>query len=307
TAYNIGGTNYFKLRDVMQAFDIDVGYENGTATVNTSQSYTPVGDALRYQQADEKAYTEAGGQLNADGTVKQLQIYKEPRIRCLTTPKKVEYYVGDAFDSTGFKGLYEDIYGNSDDITAEFTFDIGGTPIANGYVFQKTGKLIVNCTYKGKSINKFPLTVFEKKTEKELPLVDGASYHIKLMGKYLTISNNRWMVLGSEKPEKPFSVKYLGLDVETGHHLYQVIYNNTTIHLGEWSKGSQLLSGRVVDIPHKWRIAKYSDFWTMRDETNQSLIVNAAGNSSKDGTKVIIWPHKGKAPENAKLQFIPAT
>ncbi|MEG1577434.1 MAG: WG repeat-containing protein [Oscillospiraceae bacterium] len=306
TAYNIGGTNYFKLRDVMQTFDIGVGYENGTATVNTSQPYTPVGDAQKYQQADIKAYMEAVKNLDADGTIKQWQVYKEPVITCTSTPTKLEYTVGEAFDSAGFKAQHQDIYGNGTNISAEFTFDVNGTPIATGYVFKEAGKKTVNCTYKGKVINSFLVNVFEKKAAKDLPLTDGGSYDIKLMGKYLTIVNGKWMVLGSEKPETPFTVKYLGVDKETGHHLYQVIYNNTTVYLDGWSKGAQLISGGKIDKPHKWRIAKYSDFWTMRDEKNQSMIVNAAGESSKDGTKIIIWPQKGKAPNHAKLQFVPA-
>lgn len=41
TAYTIGGSNYFKLRDVMQAFDIFVGWDaaTSTATIDTSKSY----------------------------------------------------------------------------------------------------------------------------------------------------------------------------------------------------------------------------------------------------------------------------
>lgn len=41
TAYNINNNNYFKLRDVMKAFDIAVGYDNATqtATLDTSSGY----------------------------------------------------------------------------------------------------------------------------------------------------------------------------------------------------------------------------------------------------------------------------
>lgn len=41
TAYVIGQNNYFKLRDVMQAFDVAVGYDGatGTATLDTSKGY----------------------------------------------------------------------------------------------------------------------------------------------------------------------------------------------------------------------------------------------------------------------------
>jgi len=42
TAYNIDGNNYFKLRDVMQTFNVGVGYDGATNTItlDTSQSYT---------------------------------------------------------------------------------------------------------------------------------------------------------------------------------------------------------------------------------------------------------------------------
>lgn len=41
TAYNIGGNNYFKLRDVTKVFNIGVGYDNETKviTINTDQDY----------------------------------------------------------------------------------------------------------------------------------------------------------------------------------------------------------------------------------------------------------------------------
>ncbi|MEG2010320.1 MAG: hypothetical protein RR032_07955, partial [Oscillospiraceae bacterium] len=256
---------------------------------------------------DAKAFAKAGGKLNPDGTIQQPQIYDEPVITCTSTPYKLEYNVGEAFDSTGFKAQYQDIYGNGTNITDKFTFDVNGKSIATGYIFKEAGKKTVNCNYKGQKINSFYLNVFEKQAEKDLPLTDGGSYYIKLMGKYITAVNGKWMELKSEKPEMPFTVKYLGVDKETGHHIYHVIYNKSTVYLDGWAKGAQLISGGDIEKPHKWRIAKYSDFWTMRDEKDQSMIVNASGSSSKDGTHVIIWQHKGKAPDNAKLQFVPAT
>ena len=42
TAYTINDNNYFKLRDVMKAFDIYVGYDDETRTIilDTSKGYT---------------------------------------------------------------------------------------------------------------------------------------------------------------------------------------------------------------------------------------------------------------------------
>ena len=43
TAYNIGGNNYFKLRDIGQAFDFGVTWDGtkNTIVIDTSKSYTP--------------------------------------------------------------------------------------------------------------------------------------------------------------------------------------------------------------------------------------------------------------------------
>lgn len=42
TAYNIGGYNYFKLRDICKEFDIGVGFDGATntITINTGEGYT---------------------------------------------------------------------------------------------------------------------------------------------------------------------------------------------------------------------------------------------------------------------------
>ncbi|MDE7219846.1 MAG: copper amine oxidase N-terminal domain-containing protein, partial [Oscillospiraceae bacterium] len=42
TAYNIGGNNYFKLRDIGQTFDFGIGWDNAskTITIDTSTGYT---------------------------------------------------------------------------------------------------------------------------------------------------------------------------------------------------------------------------------------------------------------------------
>ena len=42
TSYNIGGNNYFKLRDIGMAFDFDVAWNsaNGTIVIDTAKSYS---------------------------------------------------------------------------------------------------------------------------------------------------------------------------------------------------------------------------------------------------------------------------
>lgn len=43
TAYNIGGNNYFKLRDIGTAFDFGVTWDGGNSTIiiDTEVGYTP--------------------------------------------------------------------------------------------------------------------------------------------------------------------------------------------------------------------------------------------------------------------------
>ena len=45
TAYNIGGNNYFKLRDIGEAFDFGVDWDQDaqTISINTGKGYTPEG------------------------------------------------------------------------------------------------------------------------------------------------------------------------------------------------------------------------------------------------------------------------
>jgi len=47
TAYNIGGNNYFKLRDIGEAFDFGVDWDQAAQTIriDTSKGYTPEGEA----------------------------------------------------------------------------------------------------------------------------------------------------------------------------------------------------------------------------------------------------------------------
>jgi len=61
TAYNIGGSNYFKLCDVMQIFDIGVGWDGATstATINTKESYALTAYKQSKYDALQKAYQEA--------------------------------------------------------------------------------------------------------------------------------------------------------------------------------------------------------------------------------------------------------
>ena len=85
--------------------------------------------------------------------------------------------------------------------------------------------------------------------------------------------------------------------------MYSIAYDGTYIKQPASRDGNQLQSSNVA---HAWRINKYSAFCTIRDYGNQKLLVNASGQQSRNGTKVIIWTHTGSAPDNAKIKFINA-
>lgn len=234
-------------------------------------------------------------------------IYDKPVVKFVSTPTKSEYTVGEAFDTAGFSVQEQDIYGDGTDITGEITFDVNGVKIYDGYKFTTAGKKKVNCTYKGKQLNYFTINVYEATEEKELPLADG-DYYIMVMDKYISpIGGNNWMELSDKKPSVAFTIKHLKVDKETGHHIYHVMINGKTVNIyGTAGNGAQLYATGGLKYPYEWRIAKYSSFWTMRDSGNQALVVNASGESSENGTKVILWNQTGSAPKHAKLQFIPA-
>jgi hypothetical protein len=41
TVYNIGGSNYFKLRDIGQALDFEVDWYKGEIIISCGEPYTP--------------------------------------------------------------------------------------------------------------------------------------------------------------------------------------------------------------------------------------------------------------------------
>ena len=61
--------------------------------------------------------------------------------------------------------------------------------------------------------------------------------------------------------------------------------------------------GRLIvsDAPQAWRINKYSKYCTVKEYSNQNMIVNAA----EQGNGIIISYRKGSTPDNAKLIFTP--
>lgn len=293
-AYNIGGNNYFKLRDVMQVFDIGVGYDSasGTATLDTASGYT-LGD---YEQARLEAAIAAAVKAGQD-PYQQKPLYKEPFVRFDNIPTTHVYEVGASFERAGFKVMYVDIYGKCTDISDEIVLKINNTTIGEGYVFKETGDKKVDCYYKGENLNNFIVTVIESVDDY---LADG-EYYMQIYGKYLTVVNG-YLELYDTKPVKPFKVEQRNIS-DTRGPSYIISYDGLYVIQPTSKEGAQLM---LLGVPTLWRINKYTSFCTIRDYGNQKLLVNASGQQSKNGTKVIVWKHTGKAPDNAKIVFTKA-
>lgn len=129
-------------------------------------------------------------------------------------------------------------------------------------------------------------------------LADG-DYYLQILGKwvYPVVTNAVWLELSDRKPDKPFTVSRVSYDKDRGPK-YSIAYDGKGI-------GVQSISGQQLSSWYapNWKISVYSGFCTIRDYTNQALLVNASGESSNNGTKIIVWTQKGSAPEHAKVTF----
>jgi len=297
TAYNIGGSNYFKLRDVMQIFDISVGWDSATstATINTNEGYALTAYEKSKYDAFQKAYLEA-----AANPYQYKQIYEEPFIQFQSTPSKLTYKVGEPFEISGFKVAEVDVYGFTTDITSDIELKVNSTKIYDGYKFTQAGDKTVDCYYKGKKLNYFKINVMAADDK----ILESGDYYLQINGKYIyPVSGGwYWMELSDKKPDKPFTIQLAGNSEERGP-MYYILYDGQYIMPQTNKDGAQLMAS---NIKYVWRINKYSKFCTIRDYNNQKLIVNASGEKYDNGTKVIIWSHTGSAPEHAKITVIKA-
>lgn len=297
TAYTIGESNYFKLRDVMQIFDIGVGWDGATstATINTSESYALTAYEKGKQDAFQKAYLEASA-----NPYQHKQIYDAPFVQFQSTPGKLVYNVGDPFEITGFKVVEVDVYGFTTDITSDIELKVNSTKIYDGYKFTQAGDKTVDCYYKGKKLNYFKISVMAA----DVNLVETGDYYLQINGKYIyPVSGGfYWMELSDKKPDKPFTVQFVSYSEDRGP-VYTIMYDGQYIMPQTNKDGAQLMGSNVKYL---WRINKYTKFNTIRDYGNQKLMVNASGAKYDNGTKVTIWSYTGSAPEHAKITFIKA-
>ncbi len=131
------------------------------------------------------------------------------------------------------------------------------------------------------------------------------NYYMQIYDKYLypvLFKGTYYLELSDKKPAKPFTVKLINY-IEDRGPMYTISYDGNYIGQPSSKDGAQLQSSSVA---HGWRINKYSSFCTIRDYGKQKLAVNASGEKSANGTKVIVWSHTGTAPKHAKVVFIPA-
>jgi hypothetical protein len=129
-------------------------------------------------------------------------------------------------------------------------------------------------------------------------LADG-DYYLQILGKwvYPVVTNAVWLELSDKKPDKPFTVSRMSYDKDRGPK-YSLAYDG--VGIGVQSISGQQLHSRYAP---NWTISVYSDFCTIRDYTNQELLVNASGESSKNGTQIVVWKIKGTTPKHAKVTF----
>jgi len=81
TAYTIGGNNYFKLRDVMQIFDIGVGWDAATftATISTGESYALTAYEQNAYNAHKNAYEQA---MKNPYPIQKINQYDSYKMEC---------------------------------------------------------------------------------------------------------------------------------------------------------------------------------------------------------------------------------
>jgi hypothetical protein len=245
-----------------------------------------------------------GKSLPTTTRVKPVLVPIKPRSYLVQYPDNQLYKVGNSFDITGLIVHYEDENGVRSVVdNSKLTFFTSGTvKLTQGRPFTTDGVKVIEIQYTGKKVDTFEVKVIGENAGN---ILETGDYYMQIYGKYLYpvwVSSQKtyYMELSDKKPDKPFTVKLLNYSDDRGPE-YSISYDGTYIMQPSSSDGDQL---RSSNIPHMWRINKYSSFCTIRDYGKQKLIVNASGQKSGNGTKVIVWSSTGSAPDNAKINFI---
>ena len=276
-AYTVNQTNYLQLRAI-------------ATLLNRTQAQFDVGWDGQY------AVIEPGKPFSGTVTGSKMQNTKD--VRTSLTKFKMN---GEIF-SFGDARL---INGNTNYIQLrEFAQKLSGTSSQfNVYWDGALGQAVIQpgAPYLGTKYEK-PLTVLEQiKGDGEI-LPDG-DYYLQISGKYVypVPGGQYWLELREKRPDKPFNIKLVSNSKDRGP-MYSIAYDGTYIMLPGSAEGAQLQS-TTSSTPHDWRINRYSSFCTIRDYSNQKLLVNASGKTSAGNTKIIGSSSTGSAPDNAKIAF----
>lgn len=226
----------------------------------------------------------------------------ELKYRLIQYPEKQVYKIGEAFDLTGFILHSEDVDGVRKVLdNSKIHFLVSGTlKVTQGYKFTQAGIKKMVCYYDGINTGlSFEIMVLDP--AKTGDLLENGTYTISVFGKYLKIVNG-YIELWDTKPADKFIIKLINYDENRGPMYTIMTEDGQYVAQGSSRQGDQLI---LKSTAHAWRINKYSKFCTIRDYGKQEMLVNASGEKSSNGTKIIIWPHKGSAPEHGKLNFTP--
>jgi hypothetical protein len=237
-------------------------------------------------------------------------------------PYKTVYKVGEGFDTTDLLVHYQDKYGNRKVVNnTELSFFTSGTvELTEGRPFTSEGVKKIEIRHNDQEVKWAQGTsFFEVKVipgdgvskDNNSPSVgskvlDSGDYYMQIFDKYIyPVAANGifYMELSDKKPDKPFTVKLVNYDDESGAEC-TISYDGTYVAQSSSKDGDQLRTVNLV--PHRWRINQYSSFCTIRDYGKQQLLVNASGAKSDNGTKVTVWSYTGSAPDHGKIKLIKA-
>lgn len=226
----------------------------------------------------------------------------ELKYRLVQNPYKQVYKIGESFEIKDLIVHSEDIDGVRKVLdNSKIYFMVSATvKVTDGYKFTSAGVKNLECYYDGIKTG-ISIEVLVLNLASTGDLMDNGTYTIGIYGKYLKIVSG-YIELWDTKPADKFTIKLINYDEKRGPKYYVMTEDGQYLAQRSSRDGAQLV---VSSTPHVWRINKYSKFSTIRDYGNQKLAVNASGQKSSNGTKIIVWSHTGSAPDNAKLIFTP--
>lgn len=133
--------------------------------------------------------------------------------------------------------------------------------------------------------------------------VDDGYYKLRVMYNYLSFNSNERGELNDKNIQK-FKLTYRG-------DSYYTIQADNGKYVGV-DNFSNLKNGNRVILTKdvfEWKLTREKKddkaVLSMRMYANNNLVMNASQEKNVNGTHVIVWTHKGAAPNNACFRFIP--